>query len=115
LTQLDAFSGTDFYALATEHNVEVFPIVIGTSSKLLKNSVTGYSSFEINLKPFTLEQTLRLIAANTGVEVEQLKTPQLLRLIKSLGGIPRFISLACQFITSWLKGIARFLLFEIHN
>lgn len=103
LTNLDAFGSTNRFAPGTHHNVHVFPIITGTSSKMLKNEVTGFSSTSIYLAPFTLNQSINLVSIRTGISKSTLKQPRFLRLIMSLGGIPRFVDYLCQFLSLLVK------------
>ena len=88
-------------SLGAQHNVHVFPIVTGTSSKSFKQSVMDYGCLNVDLSPFTLTQSLEMVKQLTKIPQHLTELPRFQRFVMSLGGIPRFLSIFCEFVDMW--------------
>lgn len=86
-------------ALCFSHSIIVHPVVTGTSSKNIKDDVTGYSNAKIKLTPFSWKQCL-LFVQNKSKYFENVKNEaRLRRMLKACGGLPRLI----DFFVTWLN------------
>jgi hypothetical protein len=90
------------YADGTQDNIEIYPIVTGTSDKGFSTDVTGYFNFTIDLSPFTFAESMKCINNIVKLSQEVNEFPRFQRFVKSLGGIPRIIVVFCDFLLMWV-------------
>ena len=84
-------TSVDMPAPSWNHQILVYPIITGTSKK--EFNVTPYGSISYDLKPFNWEESLEYVRLNAPTDVyNKIRSePQLKRLLKACGGVPRLL------------------------
>ncbi|KYQ96838.1 hypothetical protein DLAC_04143 [Tieghemostelium lacteum] len=81
-------------------NIVVFPILTGTSSKNLRMRVTDYASLNVELLPFTLEESFEFLNSNIPNFYCKQQNQRFQRTVMSMCGIPRLLEVFANSIKS---------------